>query len=187
MGMIMKNKITIVILSILLIISVALNIYEYNNINTLKSQCTTLQSDIDSLNNEITSLNDTISANEDEITALSSEKADLENSLEELQAENETLQAEKEQLQTADATETSRTIDNLDDIDDEDIANMTQEEKDALVDAIMQEVLEENGYSSGGHIEGNPVEGATPSNPDNDSDYQFGSSGSEGIENFRIQ
>jgi hypothetical protein len=26
-------------------------------------------------------------------------------------------------------------------MDDEDIANMTQEEKDALVDAIMQEVL----------------------------------------------
>jgi alanyl-tRNA synthetase len=172
----MKNKITIVILSILLVISIAYNIYQFQSISALKTQYATLQADIDSLNNEINSLNDTISANEDEITALSSEKADLENTLEELQAENETLQAEKEQLQTADATETSSTIDNLDDIDDEDIANMTQEEKDALVDAIMQEVLEENGYSSGGHIEGNPVEGTTPSTgelpPSN-----FGSSG----------
>jgi chromosome segregation ATPase len=153
----------------------------------MKSQSATLQADIGNLNNEINSLNDTISANEDEITALSSEKADLENTLEELQAENETLQAEKEQLQTADATETSSTIDNLDDIDDEDIANMTQEEKDALVDAIMQEVLEENGYSSGGHIEGNPVEGVTPADDYVPQESNFGSSGSEGIENFRIQ
>jgi DNA repair exonuclease SbcCD ATPase subunit len=92
----MKTKVITIILSVLLVISAALNIYQYQSLNTMKSQYTTLQSDIDNLNNEINSLNDTISANEDEITALSSEKIDLENTLEELQAENETLQADIE-------------------------------------------------------------------------------------------
>jgi chromosome segregation ATPase len=95
----MKTKMIPIVLSILLVISIAFNIYQFQTAASLKKQYTTLQSDIDSLNNEINSLNDTISANEEEIATLSSEKADLENSIEELQAENETLQAEKESLQ----------------------------------------------------------------------------------------
>jgi uncharacterized protein YgiM (DUF1202 family) len=107
----MKTKTIYIILSILLIISIALNIYEYNNINTLKSQCTTLQSDIDSLNNEINSLNDTISSQQDEITSLSSEKTDLENSIEELQAYQDQLDAESAESDESDSPSTPTTTD----------------------------------------------------------------------------
>jgi peptidoglycan hydrolase CwlO-like protein len=77
----MKTKIITILLSILLVISIAFNIYQFQAVDTLKSQCTTLQSDIENLNNEINSLNDTISSNEDEIATLSSEKADLSSGL----------------------------------------------------------------------------------------------------------
>lgn len=76
-----------------------------------------------------------------------------------------------------DGTTEEGEYDEVTDNQDTELETMTQEERDAAVDAIVQEILKQNGYSTTGHIEGNPVEGVTPYDPSKDGNYQFGSGG----------
>lgn len=103
----MKNKAGIIInslLSILLIISVALNINTYSKIKDSQSQQAELLSKIEKLQEAIESetekkdnLNTEISTLQSELENLQSEKAELQTKKKELQAELESLNAVEEQ------------------------------------------------------------------------------------------
>lgn len=92
--------------------------------------------------------------------------------------------ATKEADTTKKETETKKEETATEDKDDFSKGEISQGTMDAILESLHEKV-ESRG---GGHIEGNPPpEGATDSNPENDEDYQFGSSGPEGIEGARVQ
>ena len=63
----MKNKIITIILGLLLVVSAVINVWQYNNNNSLKVQTELLQNELDSIEENINSLNMDISAKNEEI------------------------------------------------------------------------------------------------------------------------
>ena len=84
----MKSKI---ILAILLICSIAINIYQYNNQTILAVNLQFKQTELNSLNEKSNSIDKEISDNEEEIAALLSTIENLENSIQLQQSENDSL------------------------------------------------------------------------------------------------
>ena len=85
----MKNKIITIILGLLLVVSAVINVWQYNNNNSLKVQTELLQNELDSIEENINSLNMDISAKNEEITTLTSKIADLETEIATLTVETE--------------------------------------------------------------------------------------------------
>ena len=96
----MKKVITIII-SVLVVASISLNVWQYNNNNGLKVQTELLQNELDSIEENINSLNTDISAKDEEITTLSSRIADLETEISTLKAENTNLSDQIKELKVA--------------------------------------------------------------------------------------
>lgn len=108
----MKNKIALVVIGGLALISIIINVLLYSNYNNLNSKAEVFQTEISSLNDSINQLNtqladkDTdIASKNEEITTLSTKINELESSIETLQSENEdllnqldTLKSENEEL-----------------------------------------------------------------------------------------
>lgn len=86
-----------------------------------------------------------------------------------------------------DGTTEEGEYDEVTDNQDTELQPATQEEIDAAIDEVVKELLEEYGNPTPSHIEGNPVEGVTPYDPSKDGNYQFGESGSEGIEGITLE
>ena len=81
----MKIKI---LLFILAVYSLLLNIFQYKNIQSVKSESQSVQSEINTMISDIAELEDKISAKQDEVTTLQSELKLLEDSLKSLEDEN---------------------------------------------------------------------------------------------------
>lgn len=86
-----------------------------------------------------------------------------------------------------DGTTEEGEYDEVTDNQDTELKPATQEEIDAAIDEVVKELLKEYGNPTPSHIEGNPVEGVTPYDPSKDGNYQFGESGSEGIEGITLE
>ena len=94
----MKNKIVVITLGLLIVVSIGLNIGQYKNNNDLKVQIELLQNELDSMKENINSLDTEISAKNEEISTLEKKISDLENEIATLTADNESLVAQIEEL-----------------------------------------------------------------------------------------
>lgn len=87
----MKNKIINITLGILIVASVGVNVYQYNQNNSMRLEADSIQTEIDNANTNYISLSESISAKGEEITTLGNKIADLEDNLSNLQSTNSSL------------------------------------------------------------------------------------------------
>ena len=87
----MKNKIINITLGILIVASVGVNVYQYNQNNSMRLKADSIQTEIDNANTNYISLSESISAKGEEITTLGNKIADLEDNLSNLQSTNSSL------------------------------------------------------------------------------------------------
>lgn len=96
----MKNKIINITLGILIVASVGVNIYQYNQNNSMRLEADSIQTEIDNANTNYISLSESISAKGEEITTLGNKIADLEDNLSNLQSTNSSLSTQIADLET---------------------------------------------------------------------------------------
>jgi len=165
----MKNKIVTVALSVLLIASVGLNVWQYTNYNSLKVQTDNLQTEITNLNESLVSLDNDISTKNEEISTLSEKITELENSIQTLEAENESLTAQLNASVEAEIVDEESSIDI--NIDDENVESLTSEE---IAQQIIADFLKEHAENNTIHVD---VPGTTPHDPSKDGEYVYGQGG----------
>ena len=84
---------------------------------------------------------------------------------------------------TTEEDEYDETRDNIDTESEKSV----EERTDEAIEAVLQELRGQFGEEVSGHLEGNPVEGAIPSDPSKDGNYQFGESGLEDLPAGRLE
>lgn len=84
---------------------------------------------------------------------------------------------------TTEEDEYDETRDNLDTESEKSV----EERTDEAIEAVLQELRGQFGEEVSGHIEAPIPEGCTPYDPSKDGNYQFGESGSEGIEGITLE
>lgn len=84
-------KIVSAILCIGIIVSVIVNIYQFNSNSTLKNEVATLQSNIQALETDRDTLNNEIETKQNEESDLTKQVADLQRKIEQLEADNQSL------------------------------------------------------------------------------------------------
>lgn len=119
----MKNKVLIAVLSVVCIISVAYNIYQYNMLNTNRQQLADAQSQLNNMTNDYADLEvqltdmqgklDTLNINmadkQSEIDSLAKENSDLVSSISELEVTLEESKGVSKEVAIAEQTATQAT------------------------------------------------------------------------------
>lgn len=109
-------KIVNAVVCIGIVVSVCINVYQYKNSNTLKSQIATLDSEIEALETESDTLNKEIESKKTEESDLSKQIEDLQKKIEQLEADNKSLSdslkvlEERQKAEAAVKTNTSDTV-----------------------------------------------------------------------------
>ncbi len=181
-----KNKIVTIILAVVCVISIIGVIYLYTANSSLKSENANLQSELENTQNQINELQDKITELETTIESLKIAKANIEiaQTVENAQSatsgvdgviseEDIAAGAYDEELNGDDTTSSEDTTD----WEDVDLSQVSEEERQAILDEMKKKYREDNGFNpdeifSGSsesvpdHIEGNPLpEGyVTPDN-----------------------
>lgn len=132
----MKNKIITIIISVLLVCSVAYNILQFSSNSALSEQVQSKQVEIKNVSDNINTLKQDLQNKESEINGLSTQLVELQHTLETLQAENERLTVEIEKIKKSLSSTEAPTVtetptagevvgeDPLGDLSDEDIQSI---------------------------------------------------------------
>lgn len=145
-------------LGILIIAGVAVNVYQFINNNSLRSELYTLEAEIETLQNESATLDAELSSGKENIANLSSQLEELETAIGNLEANNKSLSENLEELKaTKEVPEEASTDSGSSDMD-----------MDALVDQIVQQTLDEHPEWTANNGTGTaPYEGPHVGTPDN--------------------
>lgn len=87
----MKNKVLIAVLSLICIISVAYNIYQYNMLNANRQQLVNVQSQLNNMTNSYADLDAKLVAMQEQLDALNINMADKQSEIDSLAKENSDL------------------------------------------------------------------------------------------------
>lgn len=161
-------KIINTVLCIGIVVSVCINVHQYKDGNTLKSQIATLESEIKTLETEQDTLSKEIESKKTEESDLSKQIENLNTTIEQLEADNKSLSDNLKALEDENQGDNADIdVDYVDSIDD-------------VVDDILEEYYQSNptqapttGYQ--GPPVGTPSTGELPT-------YNFGESGQDGID-----
>lgn len=150
----MKNKIVLGFLSVALLVSIASNVWQFNNANNIKSNINSVQTEINGLNENMVSLDNDIATKKEEIATLSTKVTDLENQIETLQTDNESLMAELSDDEYQGDNPYDTGVEITDDISTEDWAQQ-----------IIADYMKEHAQDNQIEVE---IPGATPGDPSQD-------------------
>lgn len=116
-----------VIVVIIIIVSVAFNIYQFNSNDTLKSEIAALQSDMETLETDRDTLNKEVKTKQTTVSDLSLQIEDLKSAIEQLEADNQSLS------------------DSLKDLEDEQLEDNADIDEDYVgsIDDVVDKVLAE--------------------------------------------
>lgn len=186
----MRSKIINVILGLLLIVSIVGNIVLFNSNKKLSDSTIQFNDKIEELETAVVNKETELKDSENKVSELEKQITDLQS---ELDALNETLLAFDEEKKKIDAlgvdgtTEEDEYDETRDNIDTESEKSV-EERTDEAIEAVLQELRGQFGEEVSGHLEGNPLpEGYLTPSTGEVPDYQFGESGSEGIEGITLE
>ncbi|MBD5508836.1 MAG: hypothetical protein HDR05_12535 [Lachnospiraceae bacterium] len=165
------------IIFVLIIISIAINIYEFNANTNIKNEISTLQSDLETKETEQNTLSDSLETKKQELADLQVQIEDLNSTITTLEADNKSLTDSLQELQK-ELEEKEADINNN---------SLSAEDRQAEVDAALERAkqrhpdwFQDDSTTTTGNNQGNYEHVGTPDNgviPE----YTIGESGSEGI------